>query len=55
MKLVYPGPHPAVRVPAAAVVAHRGEPVDIPDDLAPSLIEQGWATVDEPTTPDPEE
>lgn len=33
MKLVYDGPHDAVEVPAAGVVAERGKPVEIPDDI----------------------
>ncbi len=42
MMLTYPGPFDAVDVPAANLTATRGEPVDIPDVLAPSLILQGW-------------
>ena len=43
MKLIYPGPHPAVDVPAAGVTAIKGEPVEIADDIAARLLEQGWS------------
>lgn len=42
MLLVYPGPFDQVEIPAANVVAKQGVPVDVPDALADSLIEQGW-------------
>jgi hypothetical protein len=40
MKLVYGGPIDEVEVPAAGVVARRGEPVDVPDEVAELLLEQ---------------
>jgi hypothetical protein len=40
MKIVYDGPFDEVEVPAAGVVAKRGEPVDVDADVARSLLEQ---------------
>lgn len=45
MKLRYPGPYPSVEIPAAGLVARRGETVEVPDDLAASLVRQGWEKV----------
>jgi hypothetical protein len=45
MLLIYPGPFDQVEVPAAGLVAVRGEPVDVPEPHAQSLIEQGWTQV----------
>lgn len=47
-KLVYNGPHAAVEVPAAGIVAERGVPVDVPDAAAKSLLEQDTWTEDKP-------
>jgi hypothetical protein len=40
VKLVYDGPHDAVEVPAAGVVAERGKAVEVADDVAADLLEQ---------------
>lgn len=54
MKLVYPGPFDQVEVPAVGVVAVRGEPVEVPEPHASSLIAQGWTPVKpEPARPQP--
>jgi hypothetical protein len=45
MQLIYPGPFDQVEVPAAGVTAVRGEPVEVPEPHAASLIEQGWTPV----------
>ena len=39
--LIYPGPFEAVDLPQG-IRAHRGQKVDVPDELAESLIAQGW-------------
>jgi hypothetical protein len=39
--VVYSGPTDAVEVPAANCIAVRGEPVEVPDEVGASLIEQG--------------
>lgn len=42
MKLVYQGPFDAVDIPALGDLrCERGEPVDIPADVAKGLLEQG--------------
>lgn len=41
MKLEYTGPHAAVEVAATGAVVKRGEVVDVPDDVAERLLEQG--------------
>ncbi len=41
MFVVYSGPTDAVEVPAANCIAVRGEPIEVPDDVGASLIEQG--------------
>jgi hypothetical protein len=44
VKLIYEGPIDEVEVPDAGVVARRGEPVEIDDDLARLLLKQDtWA------------
>lgn len=40
MKLIYGGPIDEVEVPDAGIVATRGEPVEVPDDVAARLLEQ---------------
>ena len=47
-KLVYSGPHTAVEVPDAGIVAERDVPVDVPADVAKSLLEQSTWTEDKP-------
>jgi hypothetical protein len=48
--LKYVGPHDAVHVPDAGVYAERnGEPVDIPEPIAASLLEQETFVVAEKT------
>lgn len=42
MKVIYQGPLEAVAVEAAGVTAVQGEAVDVPRDIAESLLEQGW-------------
>ena len=49
MKLVYPGPHLAVDVPAAGIHAEKGVPVEVADkQVAEQLITQGWTKVRKP-------
>ncbi|PWK81731.1 hypothetical protein C8D88_116143 [Lentzea atacamensis] len=46
MLVVYGGPTDAVEVPAANCVAVRGEPVEVPDEVGKSLLEQDtWSEV----------
>lgn len=46
MKLIYGGPIDEVEVPDAGIVAARGEPVEVPDDVAARLLEQDtWSEV----------
>lgn len=40
MKVIYPGPSLAVEV--SGIIAHKGVPVEVPDHIGRSLIEQGW-------------
>ncbi|MGQ0669178.1 MAG: hypothetical protein ACT4PO_05840 [Actinomycetota bacterium] len=41
MKIIYDGPHTTVDVPAANLVdVARGEVVEVPDEIAASLLEQ---------------
>jgi hypothetical protein len=42
VKLVYPGPFDQVELPSLGVTAPKGEPVEVPDPHAASLLEQGW-------------
>jgi hypothetical protein len=46
-KVIYDGPYPEVELPLSASrteVVKKGESLDVPDDLAKNLIEQGtWA------------
>lgn len=42
MLLAYPGPEDGVFLPASGLQCPRGVPVDIPDEDAESLLEQGW-------------
>ena len=42
MLLIYPGPSEAVFVPALDAEAVRGKPIDVPEVIAQSLIDQGW-------------
>lgn len=39
-QVVYDGPHAEVEIPAAQVTAKRGEPVDVPADVAKALKKQ---------------
>lgn len=46
MKLIYDGPHEAVEVPhdlatGGLIVAERGKVVEIPDEIAEGLLDQG--------------
>jgi hypothetical protein len=38
--VVYSGPIDAVEVPAANCIAVRGEPIEVPDEVGKSLLEQ---------------
>lgn len=49
MKVKYQGPLQAVRVPALDAIVEQGKAVDAPEDVAASLIAQGWAEVKPPT------
>jgi hypothetical protein len=48
MKLTYPGPFEGVTVLATGQKAKRGTPIEIPDDIAASLLDQGWEPVKAP-------
>lgn len=52
MKVTYVGPSPAVDIiiPGGAIRADKNIPVDVPDDLAKSLLEQDTFTSSKPTT-----
>lgn len=41
MKVTYPGPLAGVRLLDGTTV-ERGQSIDVPDDVAASLVEQGW-------------
>lgn len=41
--VVYVGPHPEVSVPDARLCAKRGEPVEVPAEIAASLLSQAHA------------
>lgn len=40
MQIVYIGRHASVLIPVAGVVAERDVPVDVPDEIGTSLLEQ---------------
>ena len=40
MLLVYEGPHDAVEVPDAELICVRGEPIEVPEDVAKRLLHQ---------------
>lgn len=48
--IVYQGPIDAVEIAATGQVAVRGVPVDVRDDIADNLIEQGWKLASKPKT-----
>ncbi len=48
MRVTYPGPFDAVEIAATGQIAEQGQPVDVPDDIAVSLVEQGWKTAKKP-------
>ncbi len=48
MLVVYGGPIDAVEVPAANCIAVRGEPVEVPDEVGKSLLEQDTWTESKP-------
>lgn len=50
MFVVYRGPSDAVEVPALNVVARRGEPMEVPDEVATELLRQDCWQPDKPTT-----
>jgi hypothetical protein len=44
MKVIYDGPYEAVELPLSpsrTEVVEKGESIDVPDDIAKNLIEQG--------------
>lgn len=57
MTLIYRGPHDSVDVPVPGtldvIVAVRGAPVDVPEDLARRLLEAGTTTVADPDATKP--
>ncbi|NUT53683.1 MAG: SAP domain-containing protein [Saccharothrix sp.] len=54
MRVVYDGPYRAVNVAAVGLIAHRGEPIEVPDVVGQSLIEQEtWTDPDAPTDSGP--
>lgn len=42
MQLIYPGPSPSVTLASCDLECLAGVPVEVPDVLAASLVEQGW-------------
>lgn len=51
MQLVYSGAHDEVEVPDAGIVAQRGVPVEVEDEVAKRLLEQDtWARAGKPET-----
>lgn len=48
--IVYGGPIDAVEIAATGQVAERGVPVEVRDDIADNLIEQGWKLAAKPKT-----
>jgi hypothetical protein len=49
--VIYDGPHDAVEVPAADLVAERGKPVDVPTGIADALLQQDcWKAPKAPAT-----
>lgn len=42
--VTYYGPHEAVDLPALGVTVAHGESVEVPDDVADRLVEQGWSS-----------
>ncbi|ROP36286.1 SAP domain-containing protein [Saccharothrix texasensis] len=49
MRVVYDGPYRAVNVAAVGLIALRGEPIEVPDVVGLSLIEQDtWSDPDAP-------
>jgi hypothetical protein len=53
--LIYRGPFEAVEIPAAGIVAVHGQPVEVPDAVAESLLRQGWTPAKAPKQQKPEE
>ena len=49
MKLIYDGMFDEMEVPAAGIVAKRGEPVDVPDEVGASLLRAGTEIADDGT------
>lgn len=49
--VVYIGPAEEVEVPALGIIAKKGEPIEVEDALAKSLLEQesNWAAKAKPT------
>lgn len=46
MKVCYSEGPDALTVPAAGVVAQRGQAVDVPAEVGKQLLEQGWEKAD---------
>ncbi|MEV7589732.1 hypothetical protein AB0O42_05605 [Streptomyces sp. NPDC089922] len=46
MKTVaYSGPYSAVEVPALGLTAGKGDPIEVAEDVAETLLRQGWQEV----------
>jgi len=43
VQFTYNGPYEAVEIPAAGLLVRKGETVELPDDLAAGLVDQGEA------------
>lgn len=52
MRLIYDGPQPGQVLPRAGITAKRGEPTEVPDDLAPELLDRGDWREPEPEAKD---
>lgn len=46
MKTVaYDGPYAAVEVPSLGLTAEKGNPIEVADDIARTLLRQGWQEI----------
>lgn len=43
--VAYGGPYQAVDIPSLGCVARKGEPIEVEDEIAESLLRQGWTEI----------
>ncbi|MCB5179505.1 hypothetical protein [Streptomyces antimicrobicus] len=43
--VVYGGPYTAVDIPSLGLTAEKGDPVEVAEDVAETLLRQGWQEV----------